>query len=239
VYHFEIDSNAFFRVVKGASEASRSVIKAAEAITIMAVVIVGVSVLALWAYDERNRAEDEKVRAETAEQEARIAEQETRRQASIGLAAQTRLQLENGNQDTAILLALEALEEYPYTSQAESALAQAVEEYVPPRRYSFKPELLYILEPTAWSSNGEYIAFSLSYAEGFLDALIILEVDSGAERLTLSLGAIGCVPAEVAWSPVGHQLVSIYKTGFHSAGECLEHPTEGKTKFLTFIIFSY
>ena len=34
MYHFELDSNAFFRVVKGAPEASRSVIKAAEASTI-------------------------------------------------------------------------------------------------------------------------------------------------------------------------------------------------------------
>jgi len=195
------------------------------ATVIMAVVIVIVSALALWANNERGRAEDEKIRAEVAEQDARGAEHEARRQASIGLAAQTRLELENGNQDTAILLALEALEEYPYTSQAESALAQAVEEYIPPRRYSFRPTLLSILETTAWSPDGEYIAFGLSYAEGFVDALVILEADSGAERLTLSLGTNGCVPAEVAWSPVSNKLISIYKTGFHSTGECSEHPT--------------
>jgi hypothetical protein len=34
VYHLELDSNAFFRIVKRAPEASRSVIKAAEASTI-------------------------------------------------------------------------------------------------------------------------------------------------------------------------------------------------------------
>ncbi|MFC2026183.1 WD40 repeat domain-containing protein, partial [Chloroflexota bacterium] len=188
------------------------------AIAIMAVVFIVVSVLALWANNERGRAEDEKVRAEAAEQEAR-------RQASIGLAAQTRLELENGNKDTAVLLALEALQEYPYTSQAESALAQAVEEYVPPRRYSFSPEFLSILETTAWSPDGEYIAFGLSYADGFSDALVLVEADSGTELLTLSLGTGGCVPAEVAWSPVSNQLVSIYKTGFHSTGECSEPPT--------------
>lgn len=34
MYHFELDFNAFFRVVKGAPEASRAVIKAAEASTV-------------------------------------------------------------------------------------------------------------------------------------------------------------------------------------------------------------
>jgi hypothetical protein len=34
VYHLELDSNAFFRIVKRTPEASRSVIKAAEASTV-------------------------------------------------------------------------------------------------------------------------------------------------------------------------------------------------------------
>ncbi|MEN8241197.1 MAG: protein kinase [Chloroflexota bacterium] len=180
------------------------------AIAIMSVVIILVSGLALWANAERGRAE--------------LAEQAARRQVSIGLAAQTMLELENGNQDVAILLALEALDQYPYTAQAESALAQAVEEYVPPRKYSFGPELLSILETTSWSPDGGEIAFGLSYADGFLDALIILEEDTGSEKAALSLGANGCVPAEVDWSPEGDQLVSSYKTGFQSSGECLEPP---------------
>lgn len=52
-------------------------------------------------------------------------------QASIGLAAQTREELAAGNFDLAVLLSLEALEYYPYTWQAESALADAVETYRP------------------------------------------------------------------------------------------------------------
>ncbi len=42
------------------------------------------------------------------------------------LASQAESELENGKSDLAILLALAALEEYPYTSQAEHALGQAV-----------------------------------------------------------------------------------------------------------------
>jgi WD40 repeat protein len=212
------------------------------AITIMAVVIVIVSALALWANNERNRAEDERIRAKIAEREARDAEYEARRQASIGLAAQAKLELENSNQDVAILLALEALEQYPYTSQAESALAQVVEAYIPVRRYAFKSELVPFLETTIWSPHGEYIAFGLTYAEGFSDALVILEAASGIERITLSLGTKNCVPGEIAWSPTGNQLVSVYKAGsYFSTGECTEPPAiwDIDTGELLFVLAGY
>jgi WD40 repeat protein len=47
-------------------------------------------------------------------------------QAGILLASQAESELEDGKSDLAILLALAALEEYPYTAQAEHALGQAV-----------------------------------------------------------------------------------------------------------------
>ena len=47
-------------------------------------------------------------------------------QAGILLASQAEAELESGNADRAILLALAALENYPYTAQAEHALGQAV-----------------------------------------------------------------------------------------------------------------
>jgi WD40 repeat protein len=82
-------------------------------------VAIVMAALALWANNQRGRAEDEKSRAETAEQEAL-------RQASIGLAAQAVAELESASPERGVLLALEALENYPYTPQAEKALAQAV-----------------------------------------------------------------------------------------------------------------
>lgn len=47
-------------------------------------------------------------------------------QAGVLLASQAESELENGKSDLAILLALAALQEYPYTAQAEHALGQAV-----------------------------------------------------------------------------------------------------------------
>ena len=57
---------------------------------------------------------------------ASASEQQALRQASIGLAAQAIAQLDGDAPERAVLLALAALEEYPYMPQAESALAQAV-----------------------------------------------------------------------------------------------------------------
>jgi hypothetical protein len=52
--------------------------------------------------------------------------EEAQRQAGILLAAQAESQAADGYYDRAVLLALEALDNYPYTAQAEHALGQAV-----------------------------------------------------------------------------------------------------------------
>jgi DNA-binding SARP family transcriptional activator len=62
----------------------------------------------------------------TAEALAVEQREDARRQASIGLASQAMLELEGGFPERAVPLALEALERYPYTWQAERALAQSV-----------------------------------------------------------------------------------------------------------------
>ncbi|MCJ7558895.1 MAG: hypothetical protein MUP90_18550, partial [Gammaproteobacteria bacterium] len=54
------------------------------------------------------------------------AEQDALEQASIGLASQSELQMTGPNPERGALLALEAIENYPYTWQAEHALGQAV-----------------------------------------------------------------------------------------------------------------
>ncbi len=57
--------------------------------------------------------------------------EEALRQAAIGLAAEARTQMQGPGQDVAPVLALEAVEHYPYTWQAELALGQAVlEQYL-------------------------------------------------------------------------------------------------------------
>jgi WD40 repeat protein len=66
------------------------------------------------------------VEAEAQRAEADAQRHEARKQASIGLAAMALRELDTGRQDIGVLLALEALEKYPYTWQAEQALGQAV-----------------------------------------------------------------------------------------------------------------
>lgn len=66
------------------------------------------------------------VEAEAQRAEAEVQRNEARKQASIGLAAMALRELDTGRQDIGVLLALEALEKYPYTWQAEQALGQAV-----------------------------------------------------------------------------------------------------------------
>ncbi len=68
---------------------------------------------------QRQKAEQER---QNAEKERQVALQ----QASVLLARQAEAELANGYHDRAVLLALAALEEYPYTFQAEHALGQAV-----------------------------------------------------------------------------------------------------------------
>jgi WD40 repeat protein/DNA-binding SARP family transcriptional activator len=83
--------------------------------------------------------------------------QAARRQAGILLASQAESELGSGNADRAILLALAALENYPYTAQAEHALGQAV-------TYN-RALALYeghgaAITSAAWSSDGRRIATS-------------------------------------------------------------------------------
>ena len=70
----------------------------------------------LAARQELTEARDEAVRGR----------EEALRQAAIGLAAEARNLMQGPDQDLAVLLALEAVEHFPYTWQAELALAEIV-----------------------------------------------------------------------------------------------------------------
>jgi WD40 repeat protein/DNA-binding SARP family transcriptional activator len=61
-----------------------------------------------------------------ARQQAEAAEEKALRQASIGLGSQALVELQGAFPERSVLLALEAVEHYPYTWQAERALGQAV-----------------------------------------------------------------------------------------------------------------
>jgi WD40 repeat protein len=83
--------------------------------------------------------------------------QAARNQAGILLASQAETEIENGFTDRAILLALEALENYPYTSQAEHALGQAVTNNKALQLYAGHTACI---TGAAWSSDGKRVATS-------------------------------------------------------------------------------
>lgn len=102
-------------------------------------VAVVMAVMAGWAVAQRNWAEN--------------SEYTTLVQASIGLAAQAELELVKveGLSERATLLALEALEEYPYTWQAERALFAAVQHTWLIHMLRGHTDMVYY---SAWSPDG-------------------------------------------------------------------------------------
>ena len=126
-------------------------------------------------------------------------EQVALREASIGLAAQAVAELEGASPERAVLLALEALQHYPYTGQAESALAQAVE--------TFKPYLILRntemrLRHAVWSPDAGRIAISGS--EGTIK---VYDAELGTELLKFNERDWSDIVG-LAWSP-GGKLVTV------------------------------
>lgn len=140
--------------------------------------------------------------AETARQEReRSLEQHARWQASIGLASQAMLELEGSSPECSVLLALEALENYPYTWQAERALGQAV----------LGDRLRLILQHVGpvnsaqWSSDGSRILTVSDVVAKVWDA------NTGGELVTLSGHENWVVMA--TWSPSEERILTASKDG--------------------------
>ena len=148
--------------------------------------------LALWANGQRTRAEDEKAHAEAAEKEAL-------RQASIGLAAQSELELTNGLPERFVLLALEALEEYPYTWQAEKALFAAVTENRLVHVFEGHTD---IVDSPKWSPDGSRLL--TPSRDG---TAIIWDVESGEQSLALRGHSAAIYNG--SWSPDGTQVATV------------------------------
>jgi WD40 repeat protein len=161
------------------------------------------------AVQERQAARSEADSRATAEALALEQREEALGQASVGLAAKALAELEGTAPERAVLLALEALEGYPYTSQAESALAQAVEEYVP---YLALRQVPYAWA-VVWSPDGSRIAGAVE------DGLIIWDADSGYRSRHLQFPEFQCTGREVAWSPSGDRLVAVGNKLMENVGE--------------------
>ncbi|MGD8753991.1 MAG: protein kinase, partial [Anaerolineales bacterium] len=139
----------------------------------------------------------------------RIANQrreEAQVQAAILLAAQAESELQDGYSDRAVLLALEALENYPYTPQAEHALGQAV---------SYNRALQGHMGHTgavtsaAWSPDGRRVATSSTD-----NSVHVWDAASGEELLVIDLpegitGNIYDYALTVKWTPDGEHLLTL------------------------------
>jgi WD40 repeat protein/DNA-binding SARP family transcriptional activator len=170
---------------RGLERRARRVLRGLVAVFLAAAVVSGG--LAIWANVQRKRAED-------AEHDALV-------QASIGLASRAMLELEGSSPERSVLLALEALENYPYTWQAERALGQAV----------LGDGLRLILQHPGgvhralWSSDGSRILTVSDVVAKVWDA------STGGELVTLS-GHEGWV-VMATWSPSEEHILSASKDG--------------------------
>jgi WD40 repeat protein len=159
-------------------------------------------VLALLVGLQWQRAEEEVDARAAAEAVALEQREEALRQASIGLAAKAVDELEGTAPERAVLLALEALEGYPYTPQAESALAQAVEAHIPRLVLRWGPYTWAV----AWSPDGNKIAAAAE------TGVLVWDVDTGGQQQRIGFPVTGCNASDVAWSPSGDRVVAVGET---------------------------
>lgn len=168
---------------------SRTVLRALVGVFAVAALVAGG--LALWAFQQR---------------------QEARRQASIGFAAQAKLELDGAAPERSVLLALEALEHYPYTWQAEEVLGQIVREY---RLRSILTGHRDTVLDVTWSPDGTRIATTgldgtlrLWDAETHTELLSIQAHEGNLDDLGLRVGV-----QDLAWSPDGARIATASKDG--------------------------
>jgi WD40 repeat protein/serine/threonine protein kinase/DNA-binding XRE family transcriptional regulator len=133
--------------------------------------------------------------------------QNAQTQAAILLAGQAETELTNGYHDRAVLLALAALENYPYTSQAEHALARAVSYDRALRLYN---EHASAVTSIAWSSDGKLVACSGSNDNN----IHIWDSETGKRIKVIDMpeGITGNkldMALHVQWSPDGKHLLAI------------------------------
>jgi WD40 repeat protein len=149
-------------------------------------------VLAIFALYQRQQADQQRQAAQM--------------QAGILLASQAESEITLGNTDRAVLLALAALEDYPYTPQAEHALGQAVTYN---RALALYEGHTAAVTGAAWSSDGRRIATS-----SFDNSVHIWDADTGEliRQIDLPKGITGNIydmALTVAWSPDDRYLLTI------------------------------
>ena len=155
---------------------------------------------------QRQEAVQQRQEAVQQRQEAVQQRQAAQMQAGILLASQAESEIVSGNTDRAVLLALAALENYPYTPQAEHALGQAVTYN---RALALYQGHTAAVTGAAWSSDGRRIATS-----SFDNSVHIWEADTGKliRQIDLPKGITGNIydmALTVQWSPDDRYILTI------------------------------
>jgi WD40 repeat protein/serine/threonine protein kinase/DNA-binding XRE family transcriptional regulator len=162
-----------------------------SALTVGLIVAIGLSI---FAFGQQRLANEQK--------------QEARRQASIGLAALAEGELEGVDRELGVLLALEAVEQYPFTPQAAGALAQSVEEFRAFRELDSSTSVADLIMVATWSPDGKRIAGSSSPSP---NSVVIWDAATGDELLSVNTHEGLCQESftlmhDLAWSPSGDRL---------------------------------
>ncbi len=136
--------------------------------------------------------------------------QEALRQASIGLAALAEGELEGIDRELSVLLALEAVEHYPFTSQAAGALARSVEEFRSFRVLDASKSVAETIMVATWSPDGKRIAGGSTASP---NSVIIWDAATGNELLAVDTHGDLCpsgynISHDLAWSPSGDRLAT-------------------------------
>jgi WD40 repeat protein/serine/threonine protein kinase/DNA-binding XRE family transcriptional regulator len=153
--------------------------------------------LAVYAFRQQRMADEQR--------------QEALRQSSIGLAALAEEAMMGENQDLGVLLALEAVEHYPFTPQAAGALAQSVDEFRPFRLLDPRDSVADLIAVASWSPDGTRIAAASSPSP---NSVIIWDAENGSELLAVNTHGSLCQETynlmnDLAWSPSGDRLAVV------------------------------
>jgi WD40 repeat protein len=137
--------------------------------------------------------------ASTADANAIIAQENESRAKAIALAAQAQNDINNSDPERGALLALEALRNYPYTSQAEAALAQAVQMVTPSQLYPGTTQNHSTIV-AMWSPDNQHIAIMSEEGE-----MVIWNISDQSETARLNSGVN---IYDAAWSPDGRYIAT-------------------------------
>lgn len=193
----------------------------AGALVIAAVLAVVAVIFGQNARTQESIAVSEAEQRAAAEAEALQRRDEALVQASIGLASQAVLELQGSSPERSVLLALEALENYPYTWQAERALSQAVTSSRLRRIFQHKA----VVNAARWSADETRILTASD--DGTAK---VWDAATGEELTALSANEDEVIDAE--WSPDGFYIVTangdnaarIWNAGTGEMLAVLSHP---------------